>query len=412
MLKKIQKLRFQSGFTLVELMIGMVIGLLATLVVMQTFSAFEGNKRSTTGVADAQTNGVLGLYLLQRELQYAGYGVPMVSGTMPTIAATSAANSYVFTDYTSMTSAQITAAIAAKAAAYNTKIAADATAVAAGVNFSALNCSSTSPAISLDIDGDTGTADATSIVRDIVSPVTIVDGANSDTVVVRYGTTTRGGMPTDIVSITGSTIIGVNNNMGCRSGDVALVTRDGSSTCQASMVTSTNAQLDATINTITLAANTGMAQLDKVSCLGKITQSTFDIATSANGFQLRKNTVPLIGDIVSLQAQYGVSTTANSEIVTGWQNGTGATWGAAMTVANRNRIKAVRIAVVARNNLLEKDPVTQLCTGTTTGPTKLCIFGGDLDLSGALGANWVNYRYRTYEIIVPLRNVLAASPQL
>ncbi|MGZ8271499.1 MAG: hypothetical protein ACXWT5_09955 [Methylophilus sp.] len=67
---------------------------------------------------------------------------------------------------------------------------------------------------------------------------------------------------------------------------------------------------------------------------------------------------------------------------------------------------------MARNNLLERKPVTQLCTGTTAGLAKLCVFGGDLDLSAALGNDWVNYRYRAYEMIVPLKNVIAASPQL
>ena len=49
----------ESGFSLVEIMVGMAIGLLTTLVIMQVFSAFEGQKRSTTGSADAQTSGGL-----------------------------------------------------------------------------------------------------------------------------------------------------------------------------------------------------------------------------------------------------------------------------------------------------------------------------------------------------------------
>ena len=39
----------QAGFSLVELMVGLVIGLMATLVIMQVFSTFEGQKRTTTG---------------------------------------------------------------------------------------------------------------------------------------------------------------------------------------------------------------------------------------------------------------------------------------------------------------------------------------------------------------------------
>lgn len=412
-----QKFRYQSGFTIVELMVGMVIGLLATLVIMQTFSAFEGNKRSTTGIADAQTNGSIGLYMIQRELQFAGYGVPVVNGTMPKVNAATAANTYAFTDYTGMTQTQIDADIAAKLAAYNAKLVADTATVAAGVNYSALKCDTTSPAINIDTDSNSTRANATQIVRDIITPVRITDGANSDTVVIHYGDTKRGGMATDIISKSGTSFVGVDNNLGCRNGDVVLVTRNNDPICAASLVTSTNAELDATTTAINVTSNTGMDQGYKLACLGQIAEITFDVGTGANANQLQKNGQQVISDVVSLQAQYGISTTANSEIVNSWVNGTGATWGpTTITVANRNRIKAVRLAVVARNNLLEKDVVTQLCSGTASGPTKLCVFGtgtaGDLDLSGSLGANWVNYRYRAYEIIVPLRNMLAASPQL
>jgi hypothetical protein len=61
---------------------------------------------------------------------------------------------------------------------------------------------------------------------------------------------------------------------------------------------------------------------------------------------------------------------------------------------------------------LEKTAVTQLCSGASATLAKLCVFGGDLNLSSSLGANWLNYRYRVYEMTVPLKNVMAASPQL
>ena len=63
----------QAGFTLVELMVGLTIGLLATIIIMQVFSVFEAQKRVTTGTADAQTNGGIALYNIGRELQMAGY---------------------------------------------------------------------------------------------------------------------------------------------------------------------------------------------------------------------------------------------------------------------------------------------------------------------------------------------------
>ena len=67
----------QAGFSLVELMVGLVIGLLATLAIMQVFGAFEEQKRSTSGTADAQTNGSVALYNLQRDVRLAGFGLPL-----------------------------------------------------------------------------------------------------------------------------------------------------------------------------------------------------------------------------------------------------------------------------------------------------------------------------------------------
>ncbi|MCQ6458572.1 PilW family protein, partial [Vibrio parahaemolyticus] len=49
--------------------------LLVTLVVAQTLFFFEGQKRTTTGGADAQVNGAIALYTIQRDVQMAGYGL-------------------------------------------------------------------------------------------------------------------------------------------------------------------------------------------------------------------------------------------------------------------------------------------------------------------------------------------------
>jgi type IV pilus assembly protein PilW len=67
--------RRQNGFTLIELMVGMIIALLSTLVIAQTLVISEGQKRSTTNGTDAQVNGALAVYTLQRDMQMAGYGL-------------------------------------------------------------------------------------------------------------------------------------------------------------------------------------------------------------------------------------------------------------------------------------------------------------------------------------------------
>ena len=71
----------QAGFSLVEIMIGLVIGMLASIVIMQVFSVFETQKRTTTGTADAQTNGSIALYTIGRELKMAGYPLMPVTNS-------------------------------------------------------------------------------------------------------------------------------------------------------------------------------------------------------------------------------------------------------------------------------------------------------------------------------------------
>lgn len=64
-----------GGFSLIELMIGLVIGMIAVFVMMQVFQVSEGYKRTAGGGADAQTSGTIALDYLQRDIQQSGYGL-------------------------------------------------------------------------------------------------------------------------------------------------------------------------------------------------------------------------------------------------------------------------------------------------------------------------------------------------
>ena len=96
----------------------------------------------------------------------------------------------------------------------------------------------------------------------------------------------------------------------------------------------------------------------------------------------------------------------------------GGTW-AAPTVANRNRIKAIRVAVFARNSKLEGEVVSAPCSAVNSAaPGGLCAWAGSVaspapvvDLSTG-NANWNRYRYRVFETIVPLRNVIWSKDTL
>lgn len=333
----------QTGFSLVEIMVGLVIGLLATLVIMQVFSVFEGQKRTTTGTSDAQTNGSMALYAIVRDAQMAGFGLPVYDTENPP-----------------------------------------------------LKCN---PSPTVDHDNDAGTPNID------MFPVVITDSADangSDRIAVRYGPTPMGGVPVKILSVAGNTV-GVDNNLGCQNGDIAMISNGAA--CVMTRVD--DADLAADTTHITLQSAAGAVANASIACLGGWNQFLYQV----NNNRLELNGAPSTADIVNIQAQYGISNAPNDNLVQSWVDASGATWGAP-SVVNRNRIKAIRVAVVARNGLLEKEDVTFSCTtakGTlNNGPCAWDDSNVDaapaIDLSG--DPDWQRYRYRVYETIIPLRNMI------
>lgn len=122
----------------------------------------------------------------------------------------------------------------------------------------------------------------------------------------------------------------------------------------------------------------------------------------------------LVTDIVLLQAQYGISNVASSDVVTAWVDASGVDW-ANPTAANIGRIKALRVVIVSRSKEAATDLVTAAsCTNgggvVNVGP---CSFDDAqapiIDLSATsvpTGRSWRNYRYRVQQAVVPLRNVI------
>lgn len=121
----------------------------------------------------------------------------------------------------------------------------------------------------------------------------------------------------------------------------------------------------------------------------------------------------LVTDIVLMHAQYGISNVASSNIVTAWVEASGA-W-AAPGAGDIGRIKAVRVVIVSRSKEPAPDLVTApACTNTggvvNVGP---CSFDDAeapvIDLSATsvpAGRSWRNYRYRVQQAVIPLRNVI------
>jgi len=63
------------GFSMVELMVAMVISLIGVIIIFQVFETSEGVRRTATSGGDAQQNGAVALYFMERDLRNAGMGI-------------------------------------------------------------------------------------------------------------------------------------------------------------------------------------------------------------------------------------------------------------------------------------------------------------------------------------------------
>ena len=64
----------QSGFSLIELLVAMIIGLIVSLAVYTVLTTFEARKRTTTSVNDTSQANTYALYQLDKKLRSAGSG--------------------------------------------------------------------------------------------------------------------------------------------------------------------------------------------------------------------------------------------------------------------------------------------------------------------------------------------------
>lgn len=347
----------EHGFGLVELMVAVVIGIIASLAILQTLVAFEGQKARTTSGADAQTNGAVALYSIVRDLQMSGFGLIPTADNSP------------------------------------------------------LEC-----AAQPVIDGIS------------LTPVIAQDGADGpigDQIQIRYGlsrgtqiTPTAGasftaGVATRIVDggTAGATsMVTVDNHFGCARRDVVLSVIGNN--CQMTRVTD-----DAALSVSQIPPLAAAFQLQLVSapgagfnngslaCIGDWRQVVYTVTATGD---LALNGTPIVSGIYSIQMQYGIAATAASNQVACWANPGAADCGGgwnnidALAAAQRNRIKAVKIAVIARSQQRENAAVTAgnirvFASGPNANPVDVGIAGDNQ-----------NFRYRSFETVVPLRNTVWA----
>ncbi len=381
--------RDASGFSLVELMVGMAIAMIMFLIISFVFVNFENQKRVTTLSSDTQSSGIMAIFEMEQAIRSAGAGI-VSEDSFDCLPATT--YSY-----------------------YKT---------AAGVE--------TSP-----VPG----------YGQFFAPVVITNGASnaSDMLEVRVGAPVANAAPTELAEAfpRTSTEIKVKRGAGYPVGSVLMVSNG--TTCEVVEVESIPDA--AQPNRMSIVPASGATWNPTVAY--KTTNNWPDFQKNGSyiyapgdsgGMSFRTYTVNasgqlqvvnskagtasstdvLVGDVVRLHAQYGVSSAAGVQDIQKWvepvQGGTTETnWNPASLDANKvKRIKAIRLVFVLRSPKLEAGNVTGTCVnnaGTNNGPCAWEDTAADkaplIDLSG--DANWRRYRYRVFQTIIPLRNTITAG---
>jgi type IV pilus assembly protein PilW len=152
--------------------------------------------------------------------------------------------------------------------------------------------------------------------------------------------------------------------------------------------------------------------------LGTMLDQTYSVAAGDNGgllmrtFRLATDATPsyegpveVFPGIVNLQAYYGKGV-AGTGVVTSWSVDTPA------TNADWKTVFALRLALVARSAQYEKEEVTAVnplwdvgaviaVAGSATCGTSKCV-----NLKVDHLADWKHYRYKVFDTVIPLRNML------
>ncbi len=388
-MKTLRNGRGQRGFSLVELMVSVVIGLLAVIFATRLMTDSERNKDAALGGSDSMQNGMLAMFSISGDVEYAGFGInePLIVGC-----------DTVFTDSEDYELAP---------------------AQRGGVT-----------------------------VRPLAAAIIENGGAGPDRLSLYAGTSPSG---TGTVRIQenyiGGTQITIDRRpFGFAQGDAILVAPEKKGgKCSIAQVSN---NLDALapppskqylmiggagnrFNSGTLGAQY-KGEAARIYNLGPADRLALRTWSIDRGFlRLRATDLagsseaaqPVADNIVSLKAQYGFDTRAGLAFAP--ESGMRvSTWSSTMVDADGDtvvggagdyqRIAALRIAVVARARNPERpNPTTGACTATTARPTVFATLGSDtgnavpVQVDVAVTGDtvdWRCYRYRVFETIVPLRN--------
>lgn len=371
--------RSQGGLSLVEILVGLLIGMIGIIIIFQVLAVSEAQKRTTTGGADAQSSGALGLFSLQQDAQLAGYGIGL-SGTGPIGCTVTARRAGTTVDF-----GLFPIEIVQGGAAGNPHPIADQIRVLYGnsayfVSMRSFTASS----------GTTKTLDSAGRAGFNINDLVVFSGTGAAPPCVLAQVTARPASPNELdLTHTGGTFndAGILGAFGAASG-FAFNLGPGPRRNVWRVTTAADAQ--------------GPNRL-------VVSDTTF-----SNG-----PVTEMSAGIVDLQAEYGVDANGNTFVEDNeWTTATpaGAAW------AN---VRAIRVAVLARSEEWDKSATAADSSTCSRNPQWTSGASGALvltnfamtNLDGSAGSadctesppspnNWRRYRYRVYETVVPLRNMI------
>lgn len=382
----------QYGFTLIELMVAIVIGMLLLAVIASVLVTSEGNRRTLTGVNDVNQAGNYATFMIDQWVRSAGSGF-----------AQTASNGYGCPIAAAKSSSQI------------------------------LPATSSLPAPFASLDTTFRLAPVL-IAPDKTTPS--VSGKTSDVLIVMEGAS--GGAEYYMTTQTNPTAsdLTLKNTYAYSGNDLLLLVDqlDGSSvrTCAIDQVTSGFTAASSTTS-LTLAGTyhsigstlTSMSDSVQVTTIGNISNSnppTFmAIGVGDNNVLyaydlLQTSSSPLLAlaeGVFEMHALYGVDTDADG-VINDWVSPSSDTYaysaltdGSSTATGLLQNIKAIRLGLILRSPLKEKNDDSG--NPTTNTPDSITLFS-DLDTALQYTRTFTTdekqFRYRKIDVVIPLRNNL------
>ncbi|MBI3526681.1 MAG: PilW family protein [Betaproteobacteria bacterium] len=368
--KKLQSPHFMRGMSLPEILAAVLIGLIGMIVIMQVYATSEERKRTTTGTSDAQISGNIALFTLESTIRSAGFG--MVSADNNMIGCTTLAynSNRPAPDFTFLMAPVVI------------------TVGAAGAPDKITVIYGSSPNV---VEGDAFVSSAASGAD---FPLKNAAGILAGDLVVA----SEAGLNCSMAEVTGFLPAAVNTVMHANAAPYSYVNA-ANQTINATASYNKGGGSGVGYSTAALLFTLGRSPTVVTYQIGndKLQTKTLMPYVPAQDADGDGTSDADIGDgIVQLKAQYGKDTDGDAVVDT-WDTTLPA------TSAQWMQVRAIRIALLARSAKLEKlrEDGSHV---TAAAPT---WYGGAFTMTNPdLLTDWRDYRYRVYETVVPLRNMI------